>query len=225
VVDVADEGGFLSRWSQRKVALAKGDVLAEPQAPLQPLAQPLPQAPAVQDAAQVRQDSTLPSATPAPAELPPPLTLDDVKLLTGDSDFAPFMARSVPPEVKNAAMKKLFTDPHYNVMDRLDIYIDDYSQPDPLPESMLRQMASAKFLKLFDEAEETEEAEKAEEAPPENRPENAISVPELSSPSEPQTGVHSQPTAQPSHTQDADPHLRLQPNHAAEPETPRDSAA
>jgi hypothetical protein len=31
--------------------------------------------------------------------------------------------------VKNAAMKKLFADPHFNVMDRLDIYIDDYSSP------------------------------------------------------------------------------------------------
>jgi cell division septation protein DedD len=61
--------------------------------------------------------------------------------------------------VRNAAMKKLFTDPHYNVMDRLDIYIDDYSLPDPLPESMLRQMASAKFLNLFDD-------EDAETAPP-----------------------------------------------------------
>ena len=217
MVDVADEGGFLSRWSQRKVAVAKGDALAEPLPPLQSLQQPLIQTPVLQDAAQVRQDPAPPA--PAPVELPPPLTLEDVKLLTGDSDFAPFMARNVTPEVKNAAMKKLFTDPHYNVMDRLDIYIDDYSQPDPLPESMLRQMASAKFLKLFEDTED------AEETPPENRAENAVSVSELSSPSEPQTVSLSQPTPQPSQTQDAVSHLRLQPNHATEPETSRDSAA
>ena len=30
-------------------------------------------------------------------------------------------------------MKKLFADPHYNVMDGLDVYIDDYSKPDPIP--------------------------------------------------------------------------------------------
>jgi hypothetical protein len=52
-------------------------------------------------------------------------------------------------------MKKLFTDPHYNVMDGLDIYIDDYSKPDPMPASMLRQLASAKFLNLFEEEETT----------------------------------------------------------------------
>ena len=48
------------------------------------------------------------------------------------------MARDVAPEVRNAAMKKLFADPQFNVMDRLDTYIDDYSLPDPLPASMLR---------------------------------------------------------------------------------------
>jgi hypothetical protein len=60
------------------------------------------------------------------------------------------MGQGVAPEVKNAAMKKLFADPHFNVMDRMDIYIDDYSQPDPLPLAMLRQMNGAKFLNLFE---------------------------------------------------------------------------
>jgi hypothetical protein len=66
------------------------------------------------------------------------------------------MARGVAPDVKNAAVKKLFADPHFNVMDRLDIYIDDYSQPDPLPMAMLRQMVSAKTLGLFDDEPEAD---------------------------------------------------------------------
>ncbi|UUZ72898.1 DUF3306 domain-containing protein [Polaromonas sp. P1(28)-8] len=89
---------------------------------------------------------------PSPAEKE--LSLDDVRLLTKDSDFKPFMAEGVGPNVRNAAMKKLFADPHFNVMDGLDIYIDDYSISEPIPESMLRQMASAKFLKLFDDEED-----------------------------------------------------------------------
>ena len=75
----------------------------------------------------------------------------DTQALTPASDFRPFMGQGVAPEVKNAAMKKLFADPHFNVMDRMDIYIDDYSQPDPLPLAMLRQMNGAKFLNLFEE--------------------------------------------------------------------------
>jgi hypothetical protein len=72
------------------------------------------------------------------------------------------MARDVAPEVRNAAMKKLFADPQFNVMDRLDTYIDDYSLPDPLPASMLRQMASAQFLKLFDDDNEAEKPQPPE---------------------------------------------------------------
>jgi hypothetical protein len=58
--------------------------------------------------------------------------------------------------VKNAALKKLFTDPHFNLMDGLDTYIDDYGKPDPIPDSMLRKMNQAKFLRLFDDEEEVE---------------------------------------------------------------------
>jgi len=128
--------GFLNRWSQRKQAVREGKTRDEP--PVIPVVTPVPEV-----------------AQPVAQEpAPPPPSLEDVKNLTIESDFKPFVARSVAPEVRNAAMKKLFTDPHYNVMDRLDIYIDDYSKPDLLPGSMLRKMASAKFLKLFDEEEE-----------------------------------------------------------------------
>ena len=71
------------------------------------------------------------------------------------------MAQGVGADVRNAAMKKLFSDPHFNVMDGLDIYIDDYSKSDPIPESMLRQMTSAKFLKLFDDEDDAEKLESA----------------------------------------------------------------
>ena len=218
MVGVAEARGFLSRWSQRKVALAKGEVLTEPlpPLPLPPLAPPV-----LPDAPQAHQEPV----PPAPVELPPPLTLDDVKLLTAESDFAPFMARSVTPEVKNAAMKKLFTDPHYNVMDRLDIYIDDYSLPDPLPESMLRQMASAKFLKLFDETEDTEKVLAENAALPRDDADGFVPADVAHSTSVPESLSPSEPAAQPSHFHNADPHLRLQPDHAIEPETPRDRAA
>src|SRR5690606_23366124 len=90
----------------------------------------------------------------APAGHGAPPTLEDVSLLTPDSDFSSFVARGVAPAVKNAAMKKLFADPHFNVMDGLDIYIDDYTQREILPESMMRKMASSKFLKMFAEEDD-----------------------------------------------------------------------
>lgn len=161
-VPVAD--GFLGRWSQRKQALREGRAVEEAPAPntekpaaaaaganpgaglgtLGPGAQPV-----LLSTAGPENDAT-PGAPAAQVRQPAP-TLEDVNALTADSSFAPFVARDVAPEVRNAAMKKLFTDPHYNVMDGLDIYIDDYSRADPMPADMLRQMVSAKFLNLFDE--------------------------------------------------------------------------
>ena len=70
------------------------------------------------------------------------------------------MAGNVSSDVRNAAMKKLFTDPHYNVMDGLDIYISDYSIADPIPESMLHQMVRAKLLKIFDDDDDEEDKDK-----------------------------------------------------------------
>jgi hypothetical protein len=138
-VNVAD--GFLGRWSQRKQAVREGKPLEEPPAPAPVLASP--------SAATTELHSSNSSPKALTQKAPPP-TLKEVELLTQASDFSPFMARDVTPDVRNAAMKKLFTDPHYNVMDQLDIYIDDYTKSDPIPQAMLRQMVGAEFLNLFE---------------------------------------------------------------------------
>jgi hypothetical protein len=157
------EDGFLSRWSQRKQALREGKPLAEPVVKAtpavdekskenQPPSQILP--------AQAATDS-IANASPSnePGPLPPAPTMRDVHELTPQSDFKPFMRADVSPEVKNAAMKQLFKDPHFNVMDMMDTYVDDYSKPDPLPPEMLRKMAVTQFLGFWEE-EEKEAAEK-----------------------------------------------------------------
>ena len=91
---------------------------------------------------------------PTLSDSPAPVALPSLDSLTPQSDFSPFMARDVDMQLRNQAMKKLFTDPHYNVMDRLDIYIDDYSVHTPLPIEVIRQMNIAKTLGLFDDEEE-----------------------------------------------------------------------
>jgi hypothetical protein len=135
--------GFLSRWSRRKVDVREGRPLDEPKPVLEAASgKPAPMAAQLT----VPESAASQEATPVPSP-----TLVDAQQLTPESDFKGFMARGVAPEVKNAAMKKLFADPHFNVMDRMDVYIDDYGLPDPLPMAMLRQMSSAKTLNLFDD--------------------------------------------------------------------------
>ena len=137
--------GFFSRWSRQKRASAESR--ATQALPVDPPAAMLEvdQASATTVAQPLEQRPPATVSASAQASLP---TLDDVQALTPASDFQPFMQRGVGAEIRNAAMKKLFADPHFNVMDGLDIYIDDYSQPDPMPVGMLRKMASAQFLGL-----------------------------------------------------------------------------
>ena len=198
---VAD--GFLGRWSQRKQAVREGKPLDEPVVVVKPV--PV-LAPVV-------------ATPPAPVDEPaPPLpTLDDVKQLTSQSDFSPFVARDVAPDVRNAAMKKLFTDPHYNVMDGLDIYIDDYSKPDPLPESMLRQMASAKFLNLFDDEAVDPPLAKARDDANTLRDHSVAqsAQPTLTAATPLTNNQPPEPGTDHDHTD-----LRLQPNDAAGPQEP-----
>jgi len=196
--------GFLSRWSRRKAEVREG-LLSEEVAPSAALTASVVASTHVPATAPLVAVTPKASTTATPEAKPTP-TLADVQQLTPESDFSGFMARGVTPDVKNAAMKKLFTNPHFNVMDRLDIYIDDYSQPDPLPIEMLRQMTSAKTLNLFDdEPEKTVEANAGDKPAIEEPKVVAQSVPtENNSNIEPITHDHAD--------------LRLQPDPTPRPE-------
>lgn len=216
--------GFLGRWSQRKQEVKAGKpVEADPPADGTPAAGlGLPDAtPALTEP----EGGLAPAAT---QDAPPPLTLLDAQALTPQSDFKPFMAGDVGPEVRNAAMKKLFADPHFNVMDGLDIYIDDYSKSDPIPESMLRQMTSAKFLKLFEDKDDEEGKQQpgTEAVPRENAnnptdesvAQSSYAGADISTPL-PDSSHSSQPEPLPGSGASQEDHahtdLRLQPDHAA----------
>jgi hypothetical protein len=93
------------------------------------------------------------------AETAPEVDLSDPEALLAnlrpDSDFAVFLREEIGEEVRRKALKTLFADPQFNVMDGLDIYIDDYSIADPIPPEMLAAMNQARGL-LFDDAPATE---------------------------------------------------------------------
>ncbi|HET9044970.1 MAG TPA: DUF3306 domain-containing protein [Burkholderiales bacterium] len=137
---------FVARWSRRKVAARRGEALAEPAVP-----QPPPAPPPAEPSS---------SAAPEPAvELP---SLDTLKGL--ESDYKAFLQPEVDPATRSAALRKLFGDPHFNTMDRLDVYIDDYSIPDPIPAAMLKTLSAARSLGLFDKEDEADEADDKQQA-------------------------------------------------------------
>ncbi|MDB5935981.1 MAG: hypothetical protein JWQ01_3325 [Massilia sp.] len=138
--------GFLQRWSRLK---------ADPAAPQLPEVVPAP----------------LPVTAPPPAaaaeiEVPLP-TLADAAALGADSDYSAFVARGVDSAVRRLAMKKLFSDPHFNLIDGLDIYMSDYNLPDPVSPAMLASLTHARSV--FGRIEEALGLD-APEAPPAEPP-------------------------------------------------------
>jgi hypothetical protein len=115
----------LRRWAQRKLDAARAEV-----APVTPVAR----------AAVATAPSAAPAQAVAESVLPP------IESLTIDSDFTLFMQPNVDAAVRRAALKQLFRDPRFNVMDGLDTYIDDYTKADPIPEDVVKQLAHARAI-------------------------------------------------------------------------------
>lgn len=114
-------GDFFNRWSRTRT-----------EAPADPAAAP------------AKAEAPAAPAVPA-ADLPPP-TLDDVAALGHDADFRRFVQPGVDESVRRSAMKKMFTDPHFNVMDGLDIYIGDYNTYEPMSAAMVAMLVHGKAL-------------------------------------------------------------------------------
>ncbi len=131
--DNASRAFSLKRWSQRKLEAARA--VKDASAP--PTASAVGATPTL--------DGTPPGALPAdrPVE---PSTLPPIDSLDIESDFTAFLGPKVAEGVKRQALKQLFRDPHFNVMDGLDVYIDDYSRPDPIAPELVRKLAQARYI-------------------------------------------------------------------------------
>jgi uncharacterized protein DUF3306 len=122
-----DEENFLKRWSRRKLEKVRQQPAAAP-------------APADEHGPRAARATPASAAVAAPPQ-PTPTELPAVDSLQGlASDYKEFLNPQVDENLRRSALKKLFHDPHFNVMDGLDVYIDDYSKPDPIPESMLKEL-------------------------------------------------------------------------------------
>jgi hypothetical protein len=145
------EEGFLRRWARVKASGA--EAVAE--------ALPAPPAP-VASAAATPAATHSGAAAPVDPQRPPP-TLADAAGLTHESDFSAFVSPTVDKDVRRLALKKLFADPHFNVPDRLDMYMDDYNKPDPISATMLAALDHARSALRRPEEVQAELARLAQE--------------------------------------------------------------
>lgn len=154
----------LRRWSQRKLDAAREAAAPDRIAPVReggtasgvdaPGGVPASAIPALRGDAASPASAPGFAATPAigPASAPsiaPPGPLQDLPALdtlTIDSDYTVFMQPGVDAQVTRTALKKLFSDPRFNVMDGLDVYISDYSKPDPIDPAIVRTLVQARYI-------------------------------------------------------------------------------
>ena len=96
--------------------------------------------------------------TPAPA-LPP------LEKLTPESDFTGFMHPKVDDALRRVALKKLFSDPHFNIPDPFEPYSRDFNVEDPIPPELLATLKQAEQL-VFGEKQPKEEVASEEKQEP-----------------------------------------------------------
>jgi hypothetical protein len=142
----------LRRWSQRKLEAARTGAPTPVQAPPPADVAAAGQMPAGPHNA--IEPTVSPSASTSVSTLPANAELPPIASLTIDSDFTPFFKPQVDEAVKRAALKQLFRDPRFNIMDGLDTYIDDYTQPDPIPSAMLEDLMKRRVFFSPSAAEE-----------------------------------------------------------------------
>jgi len=157
------DANFLSRWSRLKQrSRAAGPVSDDGTAAPVTGEELAARVPATAGAAAVPGAAAAANAPAPPGGEQPdpavPVRIDEplppLESLTADSDFRPFMRAGIDAATRNAALKRLFADPAFNVMDGLDVYIDDYGKTEPIPSALLRRLVEAQSPVLADAAAE-----------------------------------------------------------------------
>ena len=159
-----EQEGFLERWSRRKTLARQGEVPPEPAADNE-AESPEAADPALDTPPLEERVTPGPSGEEAqvPAETDP--ELPPLESLSEDSDYSVFMGKSVPADLKQEALRKLFHSPKFNVRDGLDDYDLDFTNPEPLGDIVTAEMRYRIERELERLAGLDEDEENAEDAP------------------------------------------------------------
>jgi len=100
-----------------------------------------------------------PQEAPKQADPKPLPELPPIDTLSFESDFRGFMDSRVDEVVRRIALKKLFSDPRFNVTDGLDDYAEDYAALEDLSAAMVDKLQHARRTLRGPEPEESEAQE------------------------------------------------------------------
>lgn len=106
-------------------------------------------------------------AAPAPNTQKP--DLPPVDQLTPESDFKGFMHPRVGDALRRVALKRLFSDPHFNIPDPFEPFSGDWTVGEPISEKMLASLEQMKqMLKKPPEEAPAAKAEISQEETPQS---------------------------------------------------------
>jgi len=111
---------FLARWSRRKLD-----------------GQPAP-------GNQTDRAAAVTEATPPPADAPEKVLTDadmqPIETLDESSDFSPFLSPGVSDDLRRQALRKLFSQPDFNITDGLNDYDEDFTRFTGLGSAITHEM-------------------------------------------------------------------------------------
>lgn len=128
---MTEDEGFLQRWSRRKQSALRDDEVSEDEASEAPEAADEPGTAGDASAADAAagpdpETASGPGVEPEPPgdeDMPPLESIDE------GGSVAAFLSPRVSEGLRRAALRRLFRQPKYNVVDMLDDYAEDYSKP------------------------------------------------------------------------------------------------
>jgi hypothetical protein len=98
------------------------------------------------------EEQPVPEKTDQTEEKPP--QLPPVDKLTPESEFSGFMHPKVADALRRQALKKLFSDPHFNIPDPYEPYSIDFTVGEPISDEMMATLNQARTLLFSDEQKE-----------------------------------------------------------------------
>lgn len=138
--------GFLGRWARRKLEVKQEELARQSRQQIEsPVVEKTVSEPHSLEGQPAAAASLVQEASPQapPVVLPTEADLDAV---VQGGEIRNFMNPQVSGDLRNKAFKALFSQPQFNQMDFMDVYVDDYSVSTPLTAAMIDMMALGKQL-------------------------------------------------------------------------------
>lgn len=127
---MTEDEGFLQRWSRRKQSALRDDEISEDESQTPGADE---EAGLIEPSADEASSAELEAGSVSEAELEPEPPGDEdmppLESIDETGSVAAFLSPRVSEGLRRAALRRLFRQPKYNVVDMLDDYAEDYSKP------------------------------------------------------------------------------------------------